>query len=427
MPALPTTAGRLAVALALALAIIISLPLMVACRPPPPEPAATAATAETETPTPPPGRAVVINMDIANRQTALARQDLQVEKGDTVSINFTADEPGEVHLHGYDLSVPVSPDEPGTLTFDADTAGAFGLNFHIYAPTPAMADQGDSTDGEMPHAGHGEMGDAPIASEVPVSVSVAAAVDAYGGVNVSISTDGWRWAPENVNAAHTPGEGHAHVYVDGVKINRVYGPYYHLAGLAPGERQIRVTLNANTHNGLLVDGELVAASTTVTVPEAASPPRQEREPVVVAAPMSLELVAHSDPLGGYNLEVIPSGFTFAGPKVNRQFVPGVWEGHAGVAIDGVRHARLYGPWLKLPALDPGEHTVSVALLTNDGHPYYRNDNPVAASVVIHAAPVDAGAHSSHGDAGHHSHSHGQGDAAREVVDEIHLGNLEVYP
>lgn len=425
MQAWHTARGRLAAALA----ILIWLPALAACSPAAP-PAPGAAPAAT------PGGAVVINLDIADRKTALARPDLQVKQGDTVSINFTADEPGEVHLHGYDLSAPVSPEEPGALTFDADTAGAFGLNFHVYAPAATMAQQGGSAGGGMQHGGHGGMSDAPIAAEVPASVSVAAAAEESGGVNVSISAAGWRWAPENVNAAHTPGEGHAHIYVDGVKINRVYGPYYHLTGLTPGEHRIRVTFNANTHNGLLVDGELVAASTMVTVPESGGTRPADREPAVVDGPMSLELVAHSDPLGGYNLEVIPAGFAFAGPNVNQEYAPGVREGHANVAIDGAHHARLYGPWLKLPALDPGRHTVTVSLAANDRRPYYRNGSPVAASVVIHAAPADAGGQSGHNadghsadghGNGHHSHSQGPSDAAREVVAEVHLGNLEVYP
>ena len=425
--------------LAAALAIIVWLPLLAACSPAMPPDTGITATATPGgaavvinsdpgiTATAAPGGAtVVINMDIADRKTALARQDLRVKRGDTVSINFTADEPGEVHLHGYDLSAAVSPKEPGALTFDADTAGAFGLNFHVYAPA-TTAQQGDSTGGGTQHAGHGEMGDAPIASEVPISVSVAAVAEASGGVNISIGTEGWRWAPENVNAAYVPGEGHAHVYVDGVKINRVYGPYYHLTGLTPGEHRIRVTLNANTHNGLLVDGELVAAATMVTVPEYGGARNGGREPAVADGPMSLELVAHSDPLGGYNLEVIPAGFTFAGQKVNQEFVPGVREGHANVAIDGASHARLYEPWLKLPALEPGRHTVTVGLVTNDRRPYYWDDSPVEASVIIHAGPADAGGQSGQDEDGHHSHSHGSSDTAREVVAEVHLGNLEVYP
>ena len=78
--------------------------------------------------------------------------------------------------------------------------------------------------------------------------------------NLHIVTEHFRFAPEDVNAVHVPGEGHAHIYVDGVKLNRVYGPWYHLTGLPEDAREIRVTLNANSHETLSVDGAPVAAT-----------------------------------------------------------------------------------------------------------------------------------------------------------------------
>ena len=106
-----------------------------------------------------------------------------------------------------------------------------------------------------------------IESEVPVSIDIAAEVDDGGGVNVEIATEGWLWTPENVDGEHVPGEGHAHIYADGVKIDRVYGPSYHLEGLQPGERQVRVTLNSNSHDELTYDGKPVEATALVTIPD----------------------------------------------------------------------------------------------------------------------------------------------------------------
>lgn len=84
-----------------------------------------------------------------------------------------------------------------------------------------------------------------------------------GGWNLHIVTENFRFAPEHANGAHVPGEGHAHVYVDGVKLNRVYGPWYHLSGLPEGAQEVRVTLNANSHQVLSVDGAPVAATVTL--------------------------------------------------------------------------------------------------------------------------------------------------------------------
>ncbi len=188
--------------------------------------------------------AVVISMAIAERASNLSRDDLQVKKGDNVSINFTADEPGEIHLHGYDLTAPVSPGSPGALKFTADTAGAFGINFHAFAAVPE-----------------------PVISEAPVSVDISAEPDADGGVDVRITTEGFRFAPDLVDQDHTPGAGHAHIYLDGEKLGRVFEAEYHIAVVPPGEHEIRVSLNANNHSELVFDGKKVEATATVTVPD----------------------------------------------------------------------------------------------------------------------------------------------------------------
>lgn len=104
-----------------------------------------------------------------------------------------------------------------------------------------------------------------IESEVPVSVRIGATVKPGGNVQVFITTENWSWAPDDVDTDHVPGSGHAHIYVDGEKIDRVFGPTYVLTGLSPGVREVRVTLNANSHNELLVDGEPVEDTVMVTV------------------------------------------------------------------------------------------------------------------------------------------------------------------
>jgi hypothetical protein len=61
------------------------------------------------------------------------------------------------------------------------------------------------------------------------------------------------------------GEGHAHLYIDGKKITRLYGEWYFIPSLKPGTHTIRVTLNANTHEDYAVGGKLVEDTVTVVV------------------------------------------------------------------------------------------------------------------------------------------------------------------
>lgn len=114
-----------------------------------------------------------------------------------------------------------------------------------------------------------------VESEVPISVSLMTDVEDDGGVNLHIMTDGWSWSTGG--AAYVPGEGHAHIYVDGELLRMVYEPVNHLAGLAPGERQIRVALSANNHADLTYNGEPVEATAMVTVPGSGG----HHEPAVV--------------------------------------------------------------------------------------------------------------------------------------------------
>ena len=56
-------------------------------------------------------------------------RELEVEKGDVVRFQVTADVPEEVHVHGYDLFEDVGPGKPARFRFDADIEGIFEIEF----------------------------------------------------------------------------------------------------------------------------------------------------------------------------------------------------------------------------------------------------------------------------------------------------------
>lgn len=82
-----------------------------------------------------------------------------------------------------------------------------------------------------------------------------------------LQTQNFTFAPESVGQEDVPGEGHAHVFVDDVKIGRAYGPWFHIPKLEPGEHQVKVTLNWNQHDEYSDDGLSVTTTQTITVPE----------------------------------------------------------------------------------------------------------------------------------------------------------------
>ena len=88
--------------------------------------------------------------------------------------------------------------------------------------------------------------------------------DPMAGWNVQLTTENFRFSPEAVNTAPVPGEGHAHIYVDGYKFARVYGSWYHLKNLTSGEHTITVTLNANNHGRLGYQQKPISAQVVVS-------------------------------------------------------------------------------------------------------------------------------------------------------------------
>lgn len=95
-------------------------------------------------------------------------------------------------------------------------------------------------------------------------VSLDVTRDALGGWNIHVKTTHFRFAPENVNGQAVQGEGHAHLYVDGKKVVRLYGPWFHLGDLSPGRHTLEVTLNANNHANLVLHRTPVSASAEIT-------------------------------------------------------------------------------------------------------------------------------------------------------------------
>lgn len=96
------------------------------------------------------------------------------------------------------------------------------------------------------------------------TVDVLVTEDGKSGWNVAIQTTNFAFTPQMVNRDNVMGEGHAHLYVDGEKVARLYGPYFHYGENFDGSREFRVTLNANDHSEYAVGGQVIEATQTVT-------------------------------------------------------------------------------------------------------------------------------------------------------------------
>ncbi len=148
-----------------------------------------------------------------------------------------------------------------------------GIGFAIAASNGVTFDGHDHGDpavhGGVDHGGadHARMHGQPItlAAEDAPSLAIRVKPDPMSGHNLYVETDGFAFAPQNASGDHKPGEGHAHVYVNGAKIGRLYGPWLHLPNLPKGEVTVEVTLNANDHRPLAVNGAPITAREVLTV------------------------------------------------------------------------------------------------------------------------------------------------------------------
>lgn len=130
--------------------------------------------------------------------------------------------------------------------------------------------QGEAAKGSGVHAAHAghdhdRMVSVPAGPDAP-TLEIEIAPDPETGWNLRIYVSNFRFAPEHASTEHHRGEGHAHVYVNGNKLARVYGSWFHIAELPQGANEIMVTLNTNDHAVLAVDDKPVRAMAMVEAP-----------------------------------------------------------------------------------------------------------------------------------------------------------------
>lgn len=97
-------------------------------------------------------------------------------------------------------------------------------------------------------------------------VTLTAKRDSEDGWNLRLSVPHFRFTPDSVGGAAVPGRGHAHLLLDGRKVARVYGAWFHLpAGLVrDGERRVTARLYADDHTVWAVAGKPVQGSAALT-------------------------------------------------------------------------------------------------------------------------------------------------------------------
>ncbi|MGW7438150.1 hypothetical protein [Streptomyces sp. NPDC054849] len=106
--------------------------------------------------------------------------------------------------------------------------------------------------------------------EVPAlgapEVQLAVRPDSEDGWNLQLTVKNYRFTPDSTGGAALPGAGHAHLELDGRKLARLYGPWFHLpaAQVPEGPHTLTVRLYADDHTAWAVSGKPVEGTAQLT-------------------------------------------------------------------------------------------------------------------------------------------------------------------
>ncbi len=78
------------------------------------------------------------------------------------------------------------------------------------------------------------------------------------GFTVEISVENFEFVLIEDSTPHVDGQGHAHIYLNGFKLGRLYEERFDVGALAPGTYVLTVALNSNTHRPYVFEGAPVA-------------------------------------------------------------------------------------------------------------------------------------------------------------------------
>ena len=76
----------------------------------------------------------VLTFSVVNGAVPGVGDTVKVQQGDDLELRWSSDKPMELHLHGYDIEVKVSPQAPAVMSFKANIPGRFPIEQHGQGP-----------------------------------------------------------------------------------------------------------------------------------------------------------------------------------------------------------------------------------------------------------------------------------------------------
>ena len=220
--------------------------------------------------------------------------------------------------------------------------------------------------------------------------------DSYGWV-VIYNANNFTFNAENASSQHIQGEGHGHLYVNDVKIARLYGEPYYLRDLNMGANTIRITLNTNNHLSYVFNGAAIEKNVEIVVEKNVENISKinltEKEWSKEILPkVKIEVV--EDKMKGWNLHIKAKNYA-----LNEFDSESKSRGCFLLSINNENITKIFGNNYHIGKL-PKEHNIVKVLLMADNSTIYTYKD---AAIMDFQLVMDHGQHN------HDDHDHGSGN------------------
>ena len=220
--------------------------------------------------------------------------------------------------------------------------------------------------------------------------------DSYGWV-VIYNANNFTFNAENASSQHIQGEGHGHLYVNDVKIARLYGEPYYLRDLNMGANTIRITLNTNNHLSYVFNGAAIEKNVEIVIEKNVENISKinltkKEWPKEILPKVKIEVV--KDKMKGWNLNIKAKNYA-----LNEFDSESKSRGCFLLSINNENITKIFGNNYHIGML-PKEHNIVKVLLMADNSSIYTYKD---AAIMDFQLVMDHGQHN-HGD-----HDHGSGN------------------
>jgi hypothetical protein len=72
----------------------------------------------------------IFELSVRNGELPVEQRVIVVRQGEDVTLRWTTDRALGIHLHGYDIEMPLSPTAPVSMRFTARASGRFPIEIH---------------------------------------------------------------------------------------------------------------------------------------------------------------------------------------------------------------------------------------------------------------------------------------------------------